>query len=183
MADVPLEPGERLLWQRGQGTFHRGHDDAFAVSDRHAFLFIRGFSIRGRWVRLPLDSILSVEVGPAKPWQGLLDPLVYLAVAGLLVGQAWLFSKPGGWVAWVALLAIAAALAWVLSTFVKSVTGRTRMVIRTRGKRVAWVSYADTHADEKTYDRTLAVDFARRLGEQGIPVRIDGKGMERAGAG
>jgi hypothetical protein len=170
VAGVPLEPGERLLWHRGQGTFHRGHDDAFAVSDRHAFLFIRGPRIRGRWVRLPLDGILSVDVAPAKPWQGLLDPLFYLAVAGLLVGQAWLFSKEGDWVAWAALAVIAAALAWVLSTFVKSVTGRTRMVIRTHDKRIAWVSYADTYADEKRYDRTLAVDFAKRLAQEGVPV-------------
>ena len=172
MADLPLQPGERIVWQRGQGTFHRGHDDAFAISDRHAWLFRRRFSLRGRWIGIPLADIDSVAVEPARAWQGLPGPSVFLLIAAAVMSQLWGAVGKHGWVGWGALVLMLGLIAWLLTTFAGSLRGRTRLLLVLRDRRVGWVSYADTYAEEKQYDRTLAIEFATRLGARGIPVRI-----------
>lgn len=172
MADVPLEPGETLAWHRGQGTFHRGHDDAFAISDRHAWLYLRRFSLRGRWIQIPLADIDAVAVEPARPWQGLAGPSVFLLIVAAIIAQLWGVIGRHGAVGWIALVLMLAFVAWLLTSFAKSLHGRTRLVLDHRGGRLRWVSYADTHAEEKQYDQALVVEFVTRLGEQGVPVRI-----------
>lgn len=168
----PLQPGETLEWERAQGTFHRGYDMGFAVSNRAAYLYIRRWSLRPRWIRLPLADLLSVEVGQPTWWQ---------ATSG-----AWVFLLFGAAPAWFALCvfpleglrgvltgsAALAMVAWMLSSFIRAAKGRTRLVVNHARGRLGYTSYADTHADEKVYDRELIVEFARKLAGKGVALHV-----------
>ena len=168
----PLDPGETLEWQRAQGTFHRGYDMGFAVSNRAAYLYIRRRSLRPRWIRLPLVDLLSVEVGQPSGWQ---------ATSG-----AWIFLLFGAAPAWFALGAFPleglrdvlagsvalAMVAWMLSSFIRAAKGRTRLVVNHARGRLGYTSYADTHSAEKVYDRKLMLEFAGKLASKGVAVHV-----------
>ena len=168
----PVQAGETIEWQRAQGTFHRGYDMGFAVSNRAAYLYIRRWSPRPRWIRLPLADLLSVEVGQPTWWQA--------------TGGAWIFLLFGIAPAWLALghfpleglrgvltgSTALAIVAWMLSSFIRAAKGRTRLVVNHARGRLGYTSYADTHADEKVYDRELIVEFAQKLAAKGVALHV-----------
>ncbi|KFN45896.1 hypothetical protein [Arenimonas metalli] len=170
---VPLHPGESLHWHRGQATFHRGYDAAFAVSDQAAYLYVRGPWPRPRWRRIPLAGISGVRVSPARWWHGPGDALFWLLMMGGLAWMTatrWPLDRAGdGWV----LLFAAAGMAWLARGLALALPGRTRLVLMYDGKRLAHTSYADTYADEKTYDREMMLGFAEALRTLGVPVSLE----------
>jgi hypothetical protein len=57
---LKLPGGERVLWYGYNPTFHRFRDYGIVLSDRALYLFGPAWLI-GRWRRVPVDRIQSVE--------------------------------------------------------------------------------------------------------------------------
>lgn len=55
--------GEKLLWSKGQGTFHRSYDWCFAVTDRRALIFYKvGVFRTPQWIDFSLTEIKQIKI-------------------------------------------------------------------------------------------------------------------------
>lgn len=169
---LPLQAGETIEWSRGQATFHRGHDVHFAVTNLSACLYLQRF-LRPAWVKLPLSSLISVEVTRCTWRQGLAALVPMYLMLAALAGSPLLFPYRLHGVQQVALFgALLAVLLWMASSIRKMSGDRTYLQIRHAAGVLRYASYPDEHADEKDFDRRLILEFAAQLHARGVRVSL-----------
>ena len=158
---VPLETGEVLSFTREGVTFHRSFDYSLAASDRAVYFYVWGLRLRPRWVRIPLQDIESVVIAPffgGRTRAVCVVVVMFVVVVGAhLLNHAW-------WVAFV----FAAFITYLGYLSIKSLPGRTEMIVKKRSGWFAFRSPEDTYAEEKKYDRKFVLELGEVLQGRGI---------------
>lgn len=167
--ELSLQPGEVVEWERGQATFHRGHDIHFAVTNRSACLYLRKLIVP-RWVKIPISELISVEITPSTWLQGLPALIPMYVMAGLMGRLLLISCQLGGTKGFVLFIALLAVLVWMIRSIWKMSVGRTFLRVRYKGGALSYASYPDEHADEKVFDRELIVEFAEQLRARDVNV-------------
>lgn len=171
--EIRLREGESIEFSRLNPTFHRSVDFATAISDRALYVRAPRVTFRRYWQHIELADIRAAELRPApfRPWiPVVLGAALAFLVAGALYGNLAQCKEP--WLLGIALLFAGPALiAWYTVQSVKSLRGRTDLVIRRANGTVRFRTPEDVYADEVQFDRKMLRETVAELGRRGIEVR------------
>ena len=123
--------------------------------------------LRPRWVRIPLGEIERVVIAPYSGGRSRTIALVVI-LFGVVVGahvlnQAW----------WVALLFGSLILYWGYVS-IKSLRGRTEIIVKRGKTSFVFRSPEDPYADEKQHDRKFLLELGSVLQQIGVEVENRG---------
>ncbi len=173
--ELNLEEGEKIEWHKGQGTFHRGYDFELAITNMAVCIFMRRHSLSPKWIKIPLDDVVSLDVSEAKVFQGFLSLLpLYGMLIIVLIGNYsifWSSYSNTKTVIWSILLI--GFIVYLIVSIDNMSRGRTHLTISSVHDVLNYTSYPDSYQDEKILDRCILLEFAQLLKEKGIIKQIN----------
>ena len=173
--EIRLRAGESIEFSRLNPTYHRSVDLATAVSDRALYVRAPRVTFRRYWQRVELADIRAAELCPApsRPWIPiLLGTALAFLVAGAMYGNlSQCKCKETTMLSIVLLFGVPALIVWYTVQSVKSLRGRTDLVIRRANGTVRFRSPEDVYADEVLFDRKMLRETLAELGRRGLEVR------------
>lgn len=168
---IPLEDGEQLLFKTWNPTFHRSFDFAIAASDRA--LYIRRYRpFMPAWKRFDISKMkgLTLKPAPSRPYIPIGLTVSFAAL--IVAGNASTVAKCCRSTSLLAAVGVlfAAFFVWVAYTSVKSIQGRTDLLVELENRSVSVRTPVDAYTDEKEFDRKMMREALAVIQQRGVPV-------------